>query len=93
MWKWNYIIIVYFVIINIISVIITVADKSQAKKHKRRISEKSLMILSVLGGGIGMYATMRVIRHKTHHDKFMIGIPLIISIELVLICVLVYLFH
>lgn len=93
MWKWNYIIIVYFVIINIISVIITVADKSQAKKHKRRISEKSLMILSALGGGIGMYVTMRVIRHKTHHDKFMIGIPLMISIEMVLMCVLVYLFH
>ena len=93
MCKWNYIIIVYFVIINIISVILTVADKSKAKKHKRRISEKSLMILSILGGGIGMYITMVSIHHKTKHNNFMIGIPLIISIELVLICVLVYLFH
>ena len=73
--------------------IFDILQSPKAKKHERRISEKSLMILSVLGGGIGMYATMRVIRHKTHHDKFMIGIPLIISIELVLICVLVYLFH
>ena len=28
-----------------------------------------------------MYAVMRIIRHKTRHNKFMIGIPLIILLQ------------
>ncbi len=87
--KWC--ITLYFVIINIISVIITVYDKRAARKHKRRVPEKELMMFSVLGGSLCMYITMITIRHKTKHPKFMIGIPLIFVLEM-LVFAAVYFF-
>ena len=83
----------YFVLINSVSLIICCADKIKAKKHLHRISEKTLWILSFLGGSAGMYLTMRIIRHKTLHKKFMIGIPLIILLQIVLVLLLTKLFH
>lgn len=71
-------ILIWLIVINVISVIICIADKIKAKKHKRRISEKTLFLLSFLGGALFMYITMRLIRHKTLHKKFMIGLPVII---------------
>ena len=43
-----------------------------------RTPEKTLLVLSALGGSIAMFVTMLIIRHKTKHVKFMLGIPLII---------------
>lgn len=77
--------IYYLVIINLISIIITIADKQKAKKHKWRIKENTLLLFSALGGSVGMFLTMRVIHHKTKHLKFMLGIPLIFVIQCVLI--------
>ena len=78
----------YIVSINIISVFVCAADKIKAIKHRRRISEKTLWLLSLLGGSAGMYLTMQIIRHKTLHKKFMIGIPLIIIFQIFLILLL-----
>ena len=74
--------IIYLVIINLLAVILTVFDKTSAKKGSWRISEKTLLIVSALGGSVAMLATMYVIRHKTKKMKFMIGIPLIILVQL-----------
>lgn len=52
--------------------------------------EKTLFALSVVGGALGMYATMCLIRHKTRHKRFMIGLPIIILIQSV---ILLYLLH
>jgi uncharacterized membrane protein YsdA (DUF1294 family) len=72
----------YLVIINIISVIVCCYDKLMAIKGRRRISEKTLLTLSALGGSIAMLFTMCLIRHKTRHLKFMLGIPLIIALQI-----------
>jgi len=81
-------ILIWLIVINVISVVVCIADKIKAKKHKRRISEKTLFLLSFLGGALFMYITMRLIRHKTLHKKFMIGLPVIILIHAVLTIVL-----
>ena len=78
-------IILYFIIISLIAVIVTITDKYKAIHHKWRISESALLIISALGGGVAMYATMLIIRHKTQKLKFMLGIPLIIIIELIIV--------
>lgn len=78
---------VYLLLINIISVVITIKDKNCAKKQKRRVPEKTLFLFSVLGGSITMYVTMRTIHHKTKHKRFMIGIPLIIILQTALIII------
>ena len=70
-------------IINFYAVILTVSDKRLAKKEgARRVPEKSLFLAAALGGSLGMYLTMKKIRHKTKHKRFMIGIPVIIVLQL-----------
>ena len=77
-----YYFVIYLIIISIIAIVVTAVDKYKAVHHKWRISEAALLIISALGGGIAMYITMLIIRHKTRKLKFMLGIPLIIIIEL-----------
>lgn len=72
----------YFLFISLITVCITAADKIKAKKGKRRISERALFILAFLGGSLSEYITMKVIRHKTLHKRFMIGLPVIIFLQI-----------
>lgn len=81
-----YFIIFYLVVINLISIIVTISDKSRSKKNKWRIKEKTLFTLAFLGGSISMYITMRIIRHKTKHLSFMLGIPAIIVLQFILVC-------
>jgi uncharacterized membrane protein YsdA (DUF1294 family) len=41
------------------------------------------MLVSALGGAVGMFLTMLIIRHKTRKPLFMIGIPVIFILELI----------
>ncbi len=77
-------VILYLLIINLIGFLITVYDKLAAKKKARRISEKCLFIYALLGASITMYATMKIIRHKTLHKRFMIGFPVIMVAQILL---------
>ena len=85
--------IIYFAAISLVSVIVTVYDKKAAKSGKRRIRESTLMLLSALGGSLAMYITMKKIRHKTKHKKFMIGIPIIMVIQIALIAYLYFVYY
>lgn len=77
--------IFYFIIINIISFILMFLDKRRAIKNKWRISENTLMIVSILGGSIGGILGMYTFRHKTKHLKFKVGIPIILIIQLLIL--------
>ena len=82
--------IIYMIAISMIAVAVTIIDKKLAIKHKYRIPERTLLIISLLGGSAAMLITMNIIRHKTKHLKFMVGIPIIIIIQ---ISFLVYLIN
>ena len=73
----------YIAIISLISVVVCIYDKKISKKNRveLRTPEKTLMLLSALGGSVAMFITMQIIRHKTKHVKFMLGIPLIIIVQ------------
>ncbi len=73
---------IYLISINLISVIVTAYDKHCAVKKRWRVKESTLMLLSALGGSVGMYITMLLIKHKTKHLKFMLGIPIILIVHL-----------
>lgn len=75
----------YLIVINLISVIACCYDKFAAVNGKWRISEKSLLGLSAFGGAVAMYITMKIIRHKTKHAKFMVGLPIIIIVHAVIV--------
>ena len=86
------VLIAYIAIISIVSIIVCFYDKKISKKNRveLRIPEKTLLILSALGGSVAMLVTMLVIRHKTKHLKFMLGIPAIIVVQAAIVFALFY---
>ena len=52
-------------------------DKYKSIKHQYRISEKTLIILPILGGSFGAFIGMIIFHHKTKKKKFIILIPVI----------------
>ena len=77
---------IYVVVISIIAVIVTCYDKIAAKKLPgHRTPEATLLFISALGGSVAMFITMQLIRHKTQHKKFMIGIPVIFVLQVIAI--------
>lgn len=81
-------IIIYLIAINIITYIIYAYDKHQAKKHKWRVRESTLLLLSLAMGSIGALIAMYTLRHKTKHKKFTIGVPLILILNIITIYLL-----
>lgn len=81
------IILTYVAAISLISIIVCIYDKVISKRERveLRIPEKTLLILSALGGSVAMFLTMQITHHKTKHAKFMIGIPVIILIQAALV--------
>ena len=81
----------WLALISLIGVILTVYDKIAAKKRPRsRIPEKTLLLVAALGGAVPMYLTMLLIRHKTQHKKFMIGLPVIILLQIIAVGIVMY---
>lgn len=89
-WYFN-LLIIYFAGISLVSVVMTVADKVSAKKGGWRVPEATLMTLGLFGGALSMFVTMKTIRHKTKHKKFMIGLPLEIALHTAIVCCFVIL--
>ena len=85
--------IAYIALMSICSIAVCIRDKRVSKKNdvKLRVPEKSLFIWSLLGGSLAMFITMRIIRHKTKHVSFMVGIPAIFILQVALVAVLAYL--
>lgn len=83
--------LIYWIAISIVSVFFTIKDKIAAKNHKWRTPEAVLMLLGLFGGAEAMYITMKTIRHKTLHKKFMIGLPAEIALHIALIIVIFWL--
>ena len=76
---------IYLIFINLVAVIVTVHDKVAAVRGRWRVKERTLLLIAALGGSPAMLLTMLLIRHKTRKMKFMVGIPLIIVLQLVIV--------
>lgn len=85
------IIIYALFVLNLITFIIYGIDKFKAKKAKWRISEATLILLAVIGGSIGAWLGLQVWRHKTQHKKFFIGIPMILTLQVIATIYILYL--
>ena len=78
-------IIIYLLAINLIGFFIMYIDKRKAQYGRWRISEKTLLIIAMLGGAIGTMLGMYKFRHKTRKLKFTLGFPVILISELIII--------
>lgn len=79
----------YYVVMNIFAFILYGVDKRRAIKKEWRISERSLILVSVMGGAFGAFVGMYVFRHKIRHIKFQLIIPLTVIVHFVLIYLLI----
>lgn len=81
---WTY----YLLLINAVAFALMLIDKRKAQKNKWRIRESMLLWIAVLGGSLGALVGMYLLRHKTRHKKFTVGIPLILTVQIVAAVVL-----
>lgn len=82
--------VIYLVFMNLAAFTAMGVDKSKAKRGVWRIPEKTLFLLSILGGSVGSLAGMHIFRHKTRHVKFVFGMPAILVLHLAAAGVLLY---
>ena len=69
------------VAINAAAFLLYGRDKALARKRRRRVRERTLMGVALLGGATGALAGMHVFRHKTRHLKFRLGVPLALLVQ------------
>ena len=80
---------VWLVGINVAAFLAFGLDKWKAKRKVkneavRRVPERTLLLLALLGGSAGALLGMRVWRHKTLHRSFRIGISLILALQILI---------
>jgi len=72
----------YLAAINLLTFLIYGWDKLCAKREgARRVPEKTLLFLAVIGGSVGAILGMNFFRHKTRHAQFRYGLPLILAVQ------------
>ena len=74
--------LIYLIVMNLIGLAVMAMDKSKARHHAWRIPEKTLFLVSILGGSAGTWAGMYLFHHKTKHWYFVVGMPLILAAQL-----------
>ena len=85
-WAW---LIIWLVLINVLTFLVFGLDKWKAKRKVkkesvRRVPEKTLFLLSAIGGSIGALLGMKAWHHKTLHKTFRFGIPAILIAQIVI---------
>ena len=83
--------IVWLVLVNGLAIILMGLDKARARKGNWRIPEKTLFIVAFAGGSPGILCGIWLFRHKTRHQSFTWGIPLILLLQAGLLVAAAYL--
>lgn len=75
----------YVAFMSVVLGVLMYIDKQRAINNEWRVSEKSLFTLAFLGGAIGGVLGMYLCRHKTKHNSFAFGFPLIAAVQVFLL--------
>ena len=73
----------FLLLTNTFTFLLYVADKRKAVNGRRRISEKMLLIFTILCGGIGALLGMYFAKHKTRSRKFKLAVVIGLIITLI----------
>lgn len=83
-------ILIYFFVISLLTFLIYAFDKAAARKRHRRISERTLHLLSLLGGWIGALLAQQLMRHKTVKQPFRLIFWCTVALNISFVAVVVY---
>ena len=78
-------IIIYLLVANVIGFLAMGIDKFKAKEGMWRTKEKTLFLIAVFGGSIGSIIGMYTFHHKTKHNSFVFGMPIILIAQIVIL--------
>lgn len=84
MQTWHWILLIYLLFINLLTLTLFAVDKRRARRHIWRIPEKSLFLAAILGGSVGALLGMKLFHHKTKHRSFLFGMPTILVLQIAL---------
>ena len=73
--------ILYLIIMNAAGFLLMLTDKYRAKNKLWRIPEATLLLVAAIGGSVGSLLGMYLVRHKTKHPKFSVGVPLLLIVH------------
>ncbi|MBX4926145.1 DUF1294 domain-containing protein [Rhizobium binae] len=59
-----------FLALNLLAFWVYFLDKQAARHGRWRISERTLLMLALVGGSIGAVAAQQLLRHKTRKEPF-----------------------
>lgn len=77
------IVLIWLAAFSLLGLFSMFSDKRRAKNRERRISEKALFLIALLGGSFGSLIGMWLFRHKTKHWYFVVFMPLILVAQAV----------
>lgn len=66
-------------------------DKLFAKGNRRRIPEKTLLLVGAFGGAAGEWLAMVLFRHKTKHRAFSLGLPVLVVLHVLILMAILFL--
>lgn len=79
-------VIIYLAVINLAAFFVYGLDKAKAGiTGARRISEKTLLIVALIGGSLGALIGMKIFRHKTKKLGFQAPLALILALQIFLV--------
>jgi uncharacterized membrane protein YsdA (DUF1294 family) len=74
--------LIWFVIsLNFFGFCLMGVDKRRARRHRRRLAERTLLLLAISGGAAGVWAGMYAFRHKTEKLRFVYGLPVVLTVQ------------
>ena len=80
----------YLLFINTVTYAAYAIDKRKAQARAYRISEKTLLMLPLVGGTFGAFAARWILRHKTRKEPFRTQLMLIVLLQIVLGVMLIF---
>ena len=78
----------YLVLVNVVAFAAFMTDKRQARRGGRRLSERALLGLALLGGSLGASAAMQLCRHKTRKLSFRLPFAAVMAVQAAGLCLL-----
>lgn len=76
----------YTVLVSAVALFVMGNDKFAARRDRdERTPEGILFFLAVIGGSLGVYAGMFLFRHKTRKWYFVMGLPVLLAQQLLLL--------
>jgi uncharacterized membrane protein YsdA (DUF1294 family) len=83
--KFKPIVLAFVAGVNFLGFFLMGLDKAKAKMGWWRVKETTLLGLALVFGSFGVYAGLKIFKHKTKHKSFTVTLPVLMMIQAVVL--------